>query len=173
MSRSIYGHRAIGEWFKGLTTPDEIKRHYRKLAFEFHPDRGGETEVMQEINNAYHEVLSALDNKEFNDRTYRYNYDTEEALIEKINLVIRLEGVEVEICGVWVWVTGDTYPHREYLKECEFKYARKKKAWYFHNMRYYKKHSKEDWSMNDIRRTWGSRKVEEDDEKQKQIKEKK
>jgi hypothetical protein len=40
-------------------------------------------------------------------------------------------------------------------------------------MRYYKKHSKEDWSMNDIRRTWGSRKVVEDDEKQKQIKEKK
>ena len=172
MSRSIYGHEAIGEWFKGLITPDEIKCHYRKLAFEFHPDRGGETEVMQEINNAYHEVLSTLDNKEFNERTYRYDFTNEDELIQKINLVIRLEGVEVEICGVWVWITGDTYPHREYLKECEFKYARKKRAWYYHNMKFYRKRSKGHWSMNDIRSAWGSKKVEED-EKQKQIKGKK
>jgi curved DNA-binding protein CbpA len=152
-----------------LTTPDEIKRHYRKLAFEFHPDLGGETWVMQEINNVYHEVLSTLNNREFNKRTYRYNYTNEDELIKKVNLVIRLEGVDVEICGVWVWVTGETYPHRKYLKECAFRYGKKKRAWYFHNMKFYRKHGSDDWSMDRIRRTWGSRKVEED-EKQKQIK---
>lgn len=38
-------------------TPDEIKKAYRKLASEHHPDKGGDTQKFQEIQSAY-EVLS-------------------------------------------------------------------------------------------------------------------
>lgn len=34
-------------------TPDEIKRAYRKLAAQHHPDRGGDTKKFQEIQAAY------------------------------------------------------------------------------------------------------------------------
>jgi DnaJ-class molecular chaperone len=34
-------------------TPDEIKRAYRKLASQHHPDRGGDTQKFQEIQVAY------------------------------------------------------------------------------------------------------------------------
>ncbi len=36
---------------------DEIKRAYRKLAHEFHPDKGGDAEKFKEVNEAY-QVLS-------------------------------------------------------------------------------------------------------------------
>ena len=35
------------------TTADEIKRAYRKLAHEHHPDKGGNQEKFKEINEAY------------------------------------------------------------------------------------------------------------------------
>ena len=48
------------------STPDEIKKSYRKLAMEHHPDRGGDSDVFKDISEAY-EVLSDSDKK--------YNYD--------------------------------------------------------------------------------------------------
>lgn len=45
---------------------DEIKRSYRKLSFKHHPDRGGEKEKFQQLNEAY-SVLS--------DETKRKQYD--------------------------------------------------------------------------------------------------
>ena len=38
-------------------TPDEIKRAYRKMASQHHPDRGGDTARFQTIQSAY-DVLS-------------------------------------------------------------------------------------------------------------------
>ena len=34
------------------TTPDEIKKAYRKLASKHHPDKGGDPEMMTRLNNA-------------------------------------------------------------------------------------------------------------------------
>jgi len=48
-------------------TYDEIKKAYRKLAIKHHPDRGGDKEKFQEIQQA-HEVLSDKDKREAYDR---------------------------------------------------------------------------------------------------------
>jgi len=43
-------------------SPDEVKRAYRKLAHEFHPDKGGNAEKFKEANEAY-QVLSDPQNR--------------------------------------------------------------------------------------------------------------
>lgn len=43
-------------------TPEEIKSAWRKLCAEHHPDRGGDTETMQQINQAY-ECLGDADSR--------------------------------------------------------------------------------------------------------------
>ena len=40
-------------------------------------------------------------------------------------------GLTVEVCGEWVWVSGDTKPHKETLKSAGFKWSPKKVNWYF------------------------------------------
>ena len=38
-------------------TPEQIRKAYRKLAREYHPDAGGDEEKFKDVNEAY-EVLS-------------------------------------------------------------------------------------------------------------------
>jgi len=52
--------------------------------------------------------------------------------INKVAEIIRLEGLVVELCGRWVWITGETYRWKTQLKAAAFRWAAKKAAWYWH-----------------------------------------
>lgn len=75
-----------------------------------------------------------------------------------INQIIGLKGIEIEIIGSWIWVTGDTKQHKEKLKELKFKWNRNKSAW-FYSGGDYRKRNGNSYSMDDIRSMYGSKKV--------------
>ena len=45
------------DFFKDCTSLDEVKKLYKELALKHHPDRGGETATMQQINAEYESIL--------------------------------------------------------------------------------------------------------------------
>ena len=41
-------------WFSKVKTLEDLKKEYKKLAMQYHPDRpGGDTAKMQQINGEY------------------------------------------------------------------------------------------------------------------------
>ncbi len=64
----------------------------------------------------------------------------------------------IEICGNWVWLHGDTRPHKDILKTSGFKWAPKKKLWYWRPAEY-RSFSRGKFSMNEIREKHGSQRV--------------
>ena len=44
------------KYFYNCHTLEEVKRKYKELAMLHHPDRGGNTATMQEINLEYEEI---------------------------------------------------------------------------------------------------------------------
>ena len=140
-------------------TAKQIKEAYRQLAFKFHPDRNtAGLEMMKLINQAY-EVLK---NEQDFTTTNETNYD--EKLSDAINAAMRMIGVNIEICGLWVWLSGDTRPHKEAIKEAGYFWASKKRMWYFRPADY-KSSSRGKFNMNEIREKHGSKFIKKEESK--------
>lgn len=120
------------QFFEGLTEETAIKTRYKELAKENHPDLGGCVEAMKVINQQYEQILSGL-----YQRAGKSITEIEELLAksqhvaEKLCEIIACPCVMVELCGDWLWVTGDTRPVKDKLREAGFFWAPKKQAWYW------------------------------------------
>ena len=160
----------VMKWFKGVKDLNELRRVYRTLALKYHPDKGGDTASMQEINNEYDKLSKVLieTNTDFSEERKVYESQVSEDLKEKVAQVIILPGVTVEIIGSWIWITGDTKPVKEELKKSGFKFSRKKTAWYWHLGRY-RKRTKKHYDMVDIRNMFVTHRVERDEEERRRI----
>ena len=78
--------------------------------------------------------------------------------IEILNDLIKYEGLKIEICGLWLWVSGDTKPIKETLKAHGLRYSKNKGAWYLNTTGYVKWFKgRKAWSMNEIRSAYGSK----------------
>jgi len=160
-------------YFQNCLTIEQIKKRYRELAQKFHPDHNKEidtNETMKEINLQY----EAFRNKKFTGvnhetgKTYEQNFNPFDGYREIIDKLINLQGITIELCGTWLWVTGETKPYKDYLKELGFSFSGKKIAWYWHPGEFRKK-SKKNMTLDDIRNLYGSNKVNKEEKNQQAI----
>ncbi|HOY52133.1 MAG TPA: hypothetical protein PLX49_10215 [Prolixibacteraceae bacterium] len=149
------------KWFKNITTLDELRGEYRRLALSHHPDRGGDTRDMQEINREYDELSKLLinGNATFSQGRKSWEHFVSSEIREKINQVIFLQEVTIEVIGSWIWITGNTRAVKDELKARGFKFSPNKQAWYWQYGDYRKRNGKQ-FSMEEIRDMWGTREVE-------------
>ena len=152
------------KYFKNCTTKEECKKMYKKLAFKHHPDRGGDLDTMKEINNEFDWIMKNgifKSAKAKKDTKKDYDFSTSQ-FKDIITKLLKFKGLEIEITGVFIWVTGNTYQNKEVLKQLGFRYSRNKKAWYTAPKEYFtqKTYYKKSYSMNEIRNKYGSTRFE-------------
>ena len=144
------------QYFSDCRTLEEVKRRYKELALRHHPDRGGNTATMQEINAEYESIMKnpifsfAEQSEEEQQEFIRYP--------EIIDQVVRLHGVIIELIGNWIWLSGNTYPYRSQLKEIGFYFAPKKVMWYYRPPEY-KSINKSPKTIEYIRAKYGTEKI--------------
>lgn len=148
--------------FRNCKTIEELKKAYRQAAIRLHPDNGGDVKEFQKMQEAFsirfEQVKNIHTNKdgETYERTGEHaTKETAEDFMSIIDELLKLAGIEVELCGTWVWVSGNTKEHKDRLKELGLKYSSNKKMWYYQTdgrRRYHKKA----WSIDEIRNAYGS-----------------
>lgn len=154
-------------------TQEEAKAQYRKLAQTHHPDKGGNTATMQVINAEYAEILASLthtaerrrqaaahaEGKQTN-ADYIDLDEVAEILRAKIEEILNLNmvDVEIEIIGLWIWLTGNTKPYKDQLGKDGLKlhWRHQKQAWTFEGV---PSRNRTPWELDDIRSKYGSQRI--------------
>lgn len=157
-------------FFQSCTTPDEVRATYRNLAKQYHPDVGGDTATMQELNRQYHNALNRMSGEQFSsadgkrDYTYTYDHTTESRIIETLFILLsmRMERVKVELIGTWIWCSGNTKPYKENLKELGLRWSGPRKMWYYTTQAGKKRVRYRRSSMDTLRFKYGSRVLQDD-----------
>lgn len=164
-------------YFKNVNTLEELRKQYKELLKQYHPDNAnGSTEATQEINAEYDRLFKVLKDKHESKQTStdgtkadfnanKYDFEADEKLREVLQKIINFIDTNIEVVGCWLWVDGNTYPYKNGLKALGFKWASEKKKWYFHTEAF-RKRSKRKLSMDDIRNLYGSTEVQTEQRKQ-------
>lgn len=144
-------------YFEGVTTLDELKSAYRRLAMQYHPDRGGSVEIMQAINDEHDRLFEIL--KDRHNATHDEHHQTTESAPEFrtiLDVLLRLDGLTIELCGAWLWISGSTYDHKAELKAAGCRWSNGKKMWYWRHEEAARPWHRGTASMGEIRSKYGS-----------------
>ena len=160
----------MGKYFENIRTLEQLRKQYKELLKLHHPDNGGDLQIMQEINAEYDRMFKILKDQHENSsadsgtanadyNNMKYDFAEDEKLRKMLNKIIHFDGIDIELVGAWIWLSGNTYAYKKELKDLGFKWASKKKMWYWHSEAF-RKMSRKTLSMDEIRNYYGSMKVE-------------
>lgn len=141
-------------------TNESVTHAYRRAAAKYHPDRNaGGLQMMQNVNEARDclvELLLAGERMTGSDymRADQAS-DLGDELMAALNAVCGLSGVDVELCGAWIWLSGNTREHKDAIKAAGFWWSSPKSMWYFRPADY-KSYNRKSTEMDTIRTKYGS-----------------
>ncbi len=153
---------ALYEFFdiKGLTDIDSLKKSYFKLAKVYHPDAGGTKEQFQRLQKEYDGLFKTImsgSNLSANDIANEIELD--ENLRQAVDAIIGISSLNVELIGKWIWVSGNTYPIRNELKNAGFMFAPVKKMWYYKGI---ESAGRGKLTIDEIRKKYGSQAIQKE-----------
>lgn len=161
------------KWFDEMITDIELlRKEYKKLVVKNHPDNGGSEENIKQINIEYEKLFNSIkDTFEHSERfeqstqkqKQKYDWKKDSNIRDTILELSRFHNIEIEICGVWIWVSNG-YTYKKELYNLGFHFAKQKKMWYKHFDEYYK-YSKKGTTMDHIRKKYGTIKINDEKDK--------
>mgnify|MGYP003398003488 FL=1 len=141
--------------FQDIEGINEAKKIYKTLAKKLHPDIGGSEEDFKILNEIYNNLI---EHKIYFSNSSKFDIELEKI----ISLILHFENITIELIGSWIWVSGDTREIKEKLKEIGFKWASKKKMWYYGEMKAKNPNPK---SMEEIKTKYGSETLKSNEKK--------
>lgn len=156
------------KYFANVTTLDDLKSAYRTLCKAYHPDLHPDdptaTARMQAINAEYESLFNILKARNnaaasANESGARWTTETPAEFIAILQKLIPLDGLNIELCGSWLWISGNTYAHRAALKAAGCRWSSSKKMWYWRHAEDAEYRSRGTSSMGKIRTKYGCERI--------------
>lgn len=148
------------KYFNDIKSLEELKSKYLELVRRYHPllNKDVNKAYIKNINDEYNEKFKKV--KSFfmsrNGEIYeKENTEDKREFKKIINTVLLLdknqEGkITLDILGTFIWIGGDTYPHKETFKKLGLRWSRNKQKWY-KAPKGYRRYGKKQYSYNEIK----------------------
>lgn len=150
------------KYFNNCSSLNEVKAQYKSLVKLHHPDISGydSTAVMQEINKEYsYAIVNIAKGSNMTAQDIESEILNAENYKTAVSIVSNLQGVTVELCGAWLWVSGNTFIYKDTLRGAGFLWASAKKMWYFRGVEYAIESKGKTKSIGEIRIKYGSQQI--------------
>ena len=145
---------------------EDLKKEYRRLTLDNHPNCGGSEQAMKEINAEYDLLFAEIGNVHRNAKGETYTNKKEQfydgyddgyrAVIDALAGLAKKGLITIELCGSWLWVGGQTREYKDYIKATGAHWSTNKGMWYWKPGEDTKKRRGKSWSIEKIRGCFGS-----------------
>ena len=142
--------------FSEVTGINEAKKVYKTLAKKLHPDVGGSEEEFKLLNAIYNDFI---ENKIYFSNDFKIDLDLEKI----ISQILHFENITIELVDSWICLSENTKEIKDKLKELGFKWASKKKMWFYGEM---KGRNPQEKSMEEIKSKYGSETLKSKEKKE-------
>ncbi len=142
-------------------TTKELKTQFRNLCKVMHPDKGGNPEQFKEMLSEYQKLLEfAFDGTEEERKNHSFRSEVKSDIFvwekaQELLKTITVGGIELDIVGSWIWISGNTFQARNELKSFGCRYSKAKKSWYWFNNIKDSKKRKGSLSLKKIKERFG------------------
>lgn len=145
-------------YFAHCKTLDAVKVEFKKLAQQWMVNDNDQASIAI-LESIEQEYLSISQRPKFK----QLEKDVREDFIGFPGIVKPLVklGLNLELCGTWLWISGDTISCKEVLKEMGLRYSPNKKMWYYRPV-WSRSSNSSPVSFDFIRRKYGSDTVEQE-----------
>lgn len=140
------------KYFKHCKSLDEVKAEYKRCVKRW----------LQTSTEPGDSKQMVLVDEEYLDISHRPKFleqpedvrDEFNQFPEKVKQIALL-GLNMEVCGSWLWVSGNTREHKEALKELGLRYSPNKMMWYY-RPKWYRSSNSTPVDMEFIRKKYGT-----------------
>ena len=106
------------KYFNNCKTLEELRKEYKRLVKQNHPDNGGSVDEIKIINVEYETALNNLKEADENENAWKYDQEKDELFRDALNKIINLENL-----GYWQHLQ-----RKRTFKSCRFQVLRKEKS---------------------------------------------
>lgn len=139
-------------------TKEIVKTSYRKACKAYHPDiNPAGTTMMQAVNEAYETLLEANFPLKLREQEEFSNFGEE--LYSALCKVWSFPEITPTFHGAWLYLYGETKPFKHEIKTAGFRWASKKKIWYFRDEKQKSKRFRGTKSLEEIAEKYGSKRI--------------
>ena len=118
------------KYFDKVKSLTELKKLYKELARRYHPDFGGNVEVMQAINAEYDKMIEWFSKHGNKTEKEKASAEVPEKFRKIIEQLLKMPYIQVEIIGGWIWLSGNIGLYLRKIKAMGFQYSTKQKRYY-------------------------------------------
>lgn len=122
---------------------EDLKKAYRELCMKYHPDicrvcsKAEAEEIMKQINAEYSTAAEVIKRRaqaggNVNEKDAHESAESLKKFADLINQFVVFDDLNIEIIGVWLWVSGQTFKHKSELLAAGFRWSKQRKMWYWH-----------------------------------------